>query len=191
MARKNKNPEWWKIFIKEYLTNGNNGSAAYKLTHPKASKETCEVNASRLLSNAKFNNELSTAKKKLEDKLEMSKEEWLRLHADIARFDIRDFITIDSTTGDTQLVPDWKEKPNGHAISEMQIATTTQESGAVVQRVKIVRDSKLGALTNIGKALGYVEDKVKVSGEVKLTAAEALARLKSELGEKAVEAVTG
>jgi hypothetical protein len=165
------NPLWWEVFVTEYLKNGQNASAAYRIAKPHVKQQTAEVDSTKLLRNPKFVAFLNGVQSKLAAKFEMSRERWLQLIADCAEFDIRDYLKLESGSGDVQLVDDWKEKSNGHAIAEVQFSTTTLESGAVVQRVKLTRESKLKALDMIGRALGYVTDSVehKHSGSLAVT----------------------
>lgn len=162
-------PLWWEVFVTEYLKNGQNASAAYRIAKPHVKQQTAEVDSTKLLRNPKFQAYLDSVQSKLAAKFEMSRERWLRLIADCAEFDIRDFLKLESGSGDVQLVEDWKEKSNGHAIAEVQLNTTTLESGAVVQRVKLSRESKLKALELLGKALGYLTERVEHSGSIGIT----------------------
>lgn len=158
-----KNPIWWQVFISEYVKNGQNATQAYIKARPDIKNSaTAAVMAERLLRKANFALILKEAQDKAVSKIEMSRERWLQLVSDCAGFDIRNYLKLESGSGDVQLVDDWKERVDGHAISEVQLNTTTLESGAVVQRVKLSRESKLKALEILGKALGFLTDKVDV-----------------------------
>jgi phage terminase small subunit len=161
-----KQPLWWQVFITEYLKNGQIASAAYAKAKPHVGKRTANVEGAKLLSNPAFKLALEEAQSKAAAVIGMSRDRWLKMLCDVAEFDIRDYLKLESGSGDVQLVDDWKQKANGHAISEVQFQTTTLESGAVVQRVKVSRESKLKALEILGKSLGYLKDHVEHSGAV-------------------------
>ena len=55
-----------KIFCREYVKNGSNGTQAYMKAYPDASEETARINASKLLTNTNIQNYI----KELQDKAE-------------------------------------------------------------------------------------------------------------------------
>lgn len=55
-----------KIFCREYVKNGNNGTQAYMKAYPNCSEETARRNASKLLTNTDIQNYI----KELQDKAE-------------------------------------------------------------------------------------------------------------------------
>ena len=61
-------------FISEYMTNGFNGKRAYMAVYPQSAESTAEVNASRLLSNAKIKAEVEKRQDILKEKYSISRE---------------------------------------------------------------------------------------------------------------------
>jgi hypothetical protein len=102
-------------------------------------------------------------------KYEMSREEWLRHLSEIANFDVREYLEVNEATGEINLVSDWKERANGHVLEEIQMTTEISgKHGDVTHRVRLKRESKLRALEMLGKALGYLTEKVEHSGSLDL-----------------------
>lgn len=157
-------PLWWDVFITEYLKNGQNGKLAYLKAHPKVTPRSAESSAERLLRNDDFLETLKKSQEKLETKMAMSRERWLSLLMDVAEFDVKDYLVDED--GDITLAPDWKQKDKGHAIEMVDVKLTTLESGQVVKRVMIKKENKTKALEMIGKALGYMTEKVEVTGTI-------------------------
>lgn len=128
------------------------------MARPLAKLSTSGTEACRLLKTPQIQSLIQSYINSTASDLSMSKQEWLRLAADTARFDIRQYLQTESGSGDVQLVEDWQSKPGGHALESVELATTTLESGQVVQRVKLKASSKMKALELVGKAMGYIED---------------------------------
>ena len=63
----------WITFIDEYIANGGNGEAAYKIAYPDVSDRTARANASRLLTKA-------SVKEELRNKLDVQRctDEWIK-----------------------------------------------------------------------------------------------------------------
>ncbi len=81
---KQSDPEWWQIFITEYLTNGNNGKKAYLHCH-KVKDSTAEVEASKLLRKPKFKKLMDGCVQHLREKETMSREDWLKTLTDVGQ----------------------------------------------------------------------------------------------------------
>ncbi|MDD2709792.1 MAG: terminase small subunit [Verrucomicrobiae bacterium] len=175
-------PPWWGHFITEYLRNGQNAKRAYLKAKPKVTERTAEVESAKLLSKPDFLEQLKAAQENVAKRVGMTRDRWLQLLADVAEFDLREFLEIDPVTGDTRLVKDWKERAKGHAIESLKIRTTTLESGQVVQTVATTRDSKLKALELIGKSLQYLVEKVDVNHTFDLADAIIKARRRASGG---------
>jgi phage terminase small subunit len=162
-------PLWWQEFISEYLKNGENAKQAYLKVKPHCAPSTAEVKGSELVRNGKFSKALQEARVKAESKIDMSREKWLKLVCDVAGFNITELFT---ENGD--LNPKWKELKAAHVIEAIQSASTTNADGQVFSRVQVKAASKIKALELLGKALGYLDEKVNVnhSGKVDLVLSE-------------------
>lgn len=185
MSQHDKIPIWWEVFVTEYLKDGN-ASRSYQVARPKTKGNVAEAAASRLLRHVKFASYLQLQRDKLTKKQEMTREEWLRINAEMARCDIRDFLEEDDI-GDITLSKDWKTKKNGAALEAIETQTVTLESGAVVRKVKLKRESKAKALENIGKALDFIADKHELKADIHITAEDVIDAWKKEISPKAVE----
>lgn len=176
MPKQHSIPLWWSHFITEYLKNGQNAKRAYLKVRPNVTERTAEVNAEKLLRNTDFVNLLKASTEKIEAKIAMTQERWAQLLADVCEVNLGEFLKTEEGSGDTQLVSDWKDKPKLHAIDSINLNTTTLESGAVVQRVSISKANKIEALKTLGKALGYLTEKVEHSGSVTYEIADPYAK---------------
>lgn len=161
MGKTKTTPLWWKIFALEYLKNGQNGTEAYMKARPKTKRSTAEANSSKLLGNAKFQAFYQPMIAKTEESIGMSRKRWFKLLADVAEFNISEFMF--PVGDDIQVVSDWDKNEKAHAIESIVAATTTGEDGQVFRRVSIKAASKIEALKVLGKALGYLEEKVDVT----------------------------
>jgi len=153
-------PFWWHTFTTEWMRNGQNVRAAYLMARSgaKCSRETASAEGARLLRNPRFKIFLDGMMKEAGACVGMTRNRWLSLLKDCAEFDLRSYLRLESGSGDVQLSPDWQERHDGHALQSVELATTTQESGAVVQRVKLKAAGKLEALKTLGMALGYLQN---------------------------------
>lgn len=157
-------PSWWETFAAEYLTNGQNATAAYLKAKPHVKHTTAMCGSHKLLNNPRFKDFLASRQDDISRRCDMTLEKWLKMLTEIAGFDIRSLLELEPETGDVRLAKNWQTRPDGHALESVSIRTTTLESGAVVQRVDLKRDNKLKAAEMLGKALGYLKDKVEVDG---------------------------
>ena len=69
-----------KVFCREYVKNGNNGTRAYMIAYPDSSEESARRQASRLLTNVDIQKYIEQLQSKTEDKAIMSIQErmqWL------------------------------------------------------------------------------------------------------------------
>ena len=69
-----------KVFCREYIKNGNNGTRAYMIAYPDSSEESARRQASRLLTNVDIQKYIEQLQSKTEDKAIMSIQErmqWL------------------------------------------------------------------------------------------------------------------
>lgn len=161
-SKREKNPMWWTVFATEYLKNGENASKAYKHARPRSTQSTSEVEGCRLLKNPKVLAIIEKGRREIFAVIKMNRDEWFTLLGECARMDIRKYLKTDEE-GDVHLVDDWQERHDGHALEFVEINTTTQVSGHVTRKMKIKRESKLKSLEIIGKACGYLQDKVDIT----------------------------
>jgi hypothetical protein len=82
--KKQSNPEWWQVFITEYLTNGNNATRAYLECHA-VKTTTAEVESCRLLRNPKFKKLMDSAIEALNQKQSMTREEWIKTLTEVGK----------------------------------------------------------------------------------------------------------
>lgn len=167
-------PHWWTVFATEYMMNGQCAAHAYKKAKPHVTTDTAKTDASKLLAEPNFRQFLASFRQTCTERMGMRFNEWMGILMDCARIDTRSFLKVESGSGDTQLVDDWQDRPDGHALQEIQFATTTLESGAVVQRVKVKAVRKLEAARLIGLAQGFLKEK---GDGVGMTSDEVLAML--------------
>ena len=69
-----------KVFCREYVKNGNNGTKAYMIAYPDSSEDSARRQASRLLTNVDIQKYIEQLQSKTEDKAIMSIQErmqWL------------------------------------------------------------------------------------------------------------------
>lgn len=162
-----REPLWWDVFMTEYMSNGQNGRAAYMKARPGTPSNTAGTMASRLLNKVEFRSSLDRRLQKVAEKLEMTREEWLKLVADVGRFNLPSFLRS-GEQDDVRMTDGWQDHEDAHCIESFQTATTTNEDGQVFTRVSVKAHNKMKALEVIGKALGYLTDKVEHSGNVTL-----------------------
>lgn len=163
MPAKNLAPLWWDIFIVEYLKNGQNAAAAYRHAKPNVTDGTAAVESFKLLTKPNFKARLEKVVSDASLKVGMSLDQWLNRLCHVACFDIRKYIEVDDSV---HLVDDWKARDDGHALQKVKFSTMTLKNGAVLQNVELVRDDKMKAMEMLGKSLGYLKDKVELSGNV-------------------------
>lgn len=162
-ALNKKIPDWWYIFITEYLKNGNNGTQAFLKAKPNCEFTTARTNSSQLLAKTNFLKVLNEEREKLEQKNGISREKCIKILADMAQCDLADFVTTDESTGEVKLKSNWSEKGKSHVLDSIEQVNTTLESGQVVTRTKLRRESKVKAMELLMKALGYLEEKVNIN----------------------------
>lgn len=157
-------------FVTEYLKNGGNATAAYKVAYPEIAQESAEASASRLLRNDKVAQAVTAGKAQLAQAAQSGLD-------DAAKY-IRQGITMAGITKERVLVEmarmgfanvgdlaedDWSVKDKSalsedeqRALAGLETTTTTSEKGDVSVKVKLKLD-KLGALDKLAKHLGLYE----------------------------------
>lgn len=164
-------PQWWFTFARTVVMNGGNASAAYRMARPSALGNVGSImeRAQRLTRNPVVIELMNRERAVLMERGRMSRDEWDRIITDVARFDIRNFLRANESTGELELDPEWKSRLDGHVLETLEQTSTTLESGAVVNRLKIKVASKLEALNLYGKAMGWTapDPKLKVPIDAK------------------------
>ena len=72
-----------KVFCREYVKNGNNGTKAYMIAYPDSSEESARRQASRLLTNVDIQKYLQQLQSKTEDKAIMSIQDRMKWLTDL------------------------------------------------------------------------------------------------------------
>jgi phage terminase small subunit len=147
-----------KLFVQEYLIDLN-ATRSYKTAGYVAKGNAAEVNASRLLSNAKVQAAIQEAMDKRATRTEITADRVLQELAKIGFANMSDYTTWgpkgvalkDSST----LTPD-----QAAAVSEVS-ETITEAGGSI--RFKL--HDKISALEKIGKHLGMFKEKVELTGD--------------------------
>jgi hypothetical protein len=114
-----------------------------------------------LLNNAKFKAYLDAELAKSSQKLAMSREEWLKGVAEIARFNLADY--FEQKGDDLDVSEDIFNKPDRHVIESIKVKTTTDEKGQVYRNIEFKAASKITAYQILGKALGFLDEKIEHS----------------------------
>ena len=153
-------------FVLEYLIDMNAKQAAIRTGY---SKKTAEVQGSCLLSNPKVAAAVAKAKNKTADKLEITRERWLKELACAAFIDIRDLYEDD---GSIKLVRDMPENARraiaGFEVAEIFDRADGDQKSAIGLLKKVRLIQKNNSLELIGKHLGFLGDRAE--GEVNITA---------------------
>ncbi|MBO1361788.1 terminase small subunit [Acetobacter sacchari] len=149
-------------FVEVYLSNGENAAEAYRVAYSRTCPDaTARANGSRLLKNANIVHLISRAQRaakkrtdRIVDRYAINKEKVLLELARIGFADVTDVVNV-VEDGETRRVEikataDLSEDVR-RAISE--ISETTNESGD--RTIKVKQHSKLTALQQISKILGY------------------------------------
>lgn len=69
-------PTWWKVFAIEYLRNGENGAAAYRVAKPHVAEKTAEAESGKLLRKPEFSCVLEAERNAILSKVNLSRDEW-------------------------------------------------------------------------------------------------------------------
>ncbi len=181
-------PAWWDTFAVEYLKNGENGTAAYRKCRPKVAKSTAEAESSRLIVDHRFSQVLRRHRDAIIDDADMSRREWVKNLCHVARFDMRNYLERSPTSGALRLADNWKERADGHVFEKIKVTNKIlkgmgdEDSGVqlVEEEIELKSCSKLKSLEILGKALGYLEDKVDVTSGGKPVAVVGLPPLNND-----------
>ncbi|SRR6266404_866013 len=148
-------------FADEYIIDLN-ATAAYKRAGYKGQGSTAEVNASRLLSNAKVSAYLVEKRNKLQEKTCITQERVLAEYAKIAFLDPRKFYDDKGNLVPVHMLDD----DTAAGLSGMDVAEITAGEMVIGQTKKIKISDKKSALDSIARHLGMFIEKVEHSGSV-------------------------
>lgn len=149
-------------FVEEYLVDLNGTQAAIRAGY---SPKTAEVQASRLLSNAKVQQAVAEGRARLSQSTGITQERVLQEYARIAFSDPRHAAKWNESS--MTLVPsDELSDDAAAAIQEVSVKETLGQFGGSVS-VKIKHHDKIRALDFLARHLGMAPEKVDVSVKLK------------------------
>jgi phage terminase small subunit len=153
-----------KRFVSEYLIDLNATQAAIRAGY---SKKTATVQASRLLTNAKVQEELSKQQTKVAERLEITKDRIVDELAKIGFANMLDYMRA-GLDGDPYLDFSGLTRDQAAALSEVTVEDFRDgrgEDARDVRRVKFKLHDKKGALVDLAKMLGFVVEKHEHTGK--------------------------
>lgn len=154
-------------FCAEFLVDMNGKQAAIRAGY---SAKTAEVQASRLLSNAKVALRLNALRSVIEEETGITVKRVLEEYAKIAFFDPSKIFK--STVGGDPYIDVSEATPDEWAaVTSIQCEDYTDgrgEDAREVRKVKVTLADKKGALDSIAKHLGMFTEKVEHSGGIKI-----------------------
>ncbi|MGO7686260.1 terminase small subunit [Rhizobium ruizarguesonis] len=153
-----------KRFVAEYLIDLNATQAAIRAGY---SKKTATVQASRLLTNAKVQEELSKQQSKVAERLEITKERIVDELAKIGFANMLDYMRA-GPDGDPYLDFSGLTRDQAAALSEVTVEDFKDgrgEDARDVRRVKFKLHDKKGALVDLAKMLGFVVERHEHTGK--------------------------
>lgn len=167
MASKDELSPKQERFCLEFLVDMNGKQAAIRAGY---SAKTAEVQASRLLSNAKVAERLNLMRSALEEKTGITVQRVLEEYAKIAFFDPSKIFK--STVGGDPYIDVSEATPDEWAaVTAIQCEDYTDGRGddaREVRKVKVTLADKKGALDSIAKHLGMFTEKVEHSGGINI-----------------------
>ncbi|WSH67087.1 terminase small subunit [Rhizobium ruizarguesonis] len=153
-----------KRFVAEYLIDLNATQAAIRAGY---SPKTATVQASRLLTNAKVQEELSEQQSKVAERLEITKERIVDELAKIGFSNMLDYMRA-GPDGDPYLDFSGLTRDQAAALSEVTVEDFKDgrgEDARDVRRVKFKLHDKKGALVDLAKMLGFVVERHEHTGK--------------------------
>ncbi|KAA0686019.1 terminase small subunit [Neorhizobium sp. P12A] len=153
-----------KRFVAEYLIDLNATQAAIRAGY---SAKTATVQASRLLTNVKVQEELSKQQSKVAERLEITKDRIVDELAKIGFSNMLDYMRA-GPDGDPYLDFSRLTRDQAAALSEVTVEDFKDgrgEDARDVRRVKFKLHDKKGALVDLAKMLGFVIEKHEHSGK--------------------------
>ncbi len=148
-------------FAKEYLIDLNATQAAIRAGYsPKAAGQV----GFKLLKNDQVQAILATGRKRVEDKLDISRERIMREYARVAFSDIRNYGEWDAAGRATMKPSTDLSDDHTAAISELTVTTSPCGDGEVAYVTKMKLASKIAALDGLCKMQGYIVNKHELAG---------------------------
>ncbi len=156
-----------KLFVDQYLILDLNATRAYKAAYPSCKKdETANVNASRLLRNAKVQEYKDQRIKEREQRTEITQDRVLKEYAKLGFFDPRKLFNADGSPKDINDLDD----DTAAALAGLDVMEVYEGAGENREFVGYCKKYKLtdkkGALDSIARHLGMFTDKVKFEGDL-------------------------
>lgn len=160
-----------KLFADEYLIDLN-ATRAYKAAYPKVKNDnTAAVNASRMLRNAKVQKYIAERQEKLQERTEITQDMVIHELAAIAFSNTTDFVRVVEKEIMDSL-------GNPVSVAQVEVILTEKLSDAQKKAVASIKEGRSGievkahdkvkALELLGRHLGLWNDKLDLSGTVKL-----------------------
>jgi len=168
-----------KAFVEEYLIDLN-ATAAYKRAGYKAKGNAAEVNANRLLRNAKVQKEIQRAMDERSKRTKITADSVLEEYAKIAFSNINHYLEVVSEERIVDLVENEEgdKEPVKAVVQTVNMFDTNTIGGdkmSAVAEIKQMKEGialklhdKKGALDSIARHLGMFTDKVELSGGIKV-----------------------
>lgn len=146
-------------FVQEYLIDFNATQAAIRAGY---SEKSAKLIGHQLLNNTKLSKAIAEAKNKTANKLEITKERWLKEIFCYAFLDPLDLFEEDGSLKLLKNIPESARRAiAGLEVTEIFDNAKDDQKMAIGLLKKIKLISKHDGLEMVGKALGFLEDKIK------------------------------
>src|SRR6516164_1001817 len=145
-------------FAQEYLIDLNGKRAAIRAGY---ASRSAEVQASRMLRNAKVHKALEAAMQARSRRTEVSSDQVLEELAKIAFANFRDYWPKEGETLDLHRL----DRDRTAAVEELTVVETVR-GGVLNRRTRLKMHDKLAALTNLARHLGMFSDRRVVEGSI-------------------------
>jgi len=147
--RKGQIPLWWEKFAVEYLKNNENGAQAYLKARPHVKLRTATVESCKLLTNPNFQKILAKQRELVENDIGMTRREYFAMLSEKAKASVLDFVDEQGL-----VVEEAFTRTDRHAVRSI-IKTKRGLETTLSDDIK--------AMELIGKAAGFLKDKLDVS----------------------------
>ena len=145
-------------FVQEYLIDLNGKRAAIRAGY---ASRSAEVQASRMLRNAKVQKALEAAMQARSRRTEVSSDQVLEELAKIAFANFRDYWPKEGETLDLHRL----DRDRTAAVEELTVVETVR-GGVLHRRTRLKMHDKLAALTNLARHLGMFSDRRVAEGSI-------------------------
>jgi phage terminase small subunit len=145
-------------FVEEYIVDLNGRQAAIRAAY---SPKTAEVQASRLLRNAKVQQALKTAMRAQSRRTEITADSVVAEYAKVAFANVRDFLPKEGETIDLSRL----DQDRTAAVEELSIDEVVDSAGVLHRRTRLKLHDKQAALTNLARHLGMFTDRHVAKGQ--------------------------